>query len=365
MTIYVVILFSIICIFWRRFNYLYHSNYQKSYKLDNLLFWIIPVVYTLMAYFRHKNVGTDYAMYYGWFWDPQEVEPGFKFIYGIARTLDNPYLVPGISTAIFVIFMLLGFKRLKLEFTTAILFFVISYFSFYILNGMRQAVACSIIFYGLNFIKDQGMTKGNVIKLLLILFIAQLFHPSAVYMIIILGLYFLQSKPVGKKIFILAFILICIGYFTPIIKNMISPILSIFDFYTEKYQQNLDSFFVQNKEKGIIQFIPILVQLGFLYYYVFYNKQEKNHFSSWYYLLFLSLYSASGIEAIDRIQIYLTPSIILFYDTFIYWIAKRESRSKGQDLLIILLVILFWFLYFLLRLMQNTNGIVPYRLYWG
>jgi len=168
----------------------------------------------------------------------------------------------------------------------------------------------------------------------------------------------LKKIKLNKKVYLYSILFITFGYFTEYLKELIYPIISSVEFYNEKYSYNPDFFFEVNKEKGFIQFIPILIQYLFFMLFVLKNFAEKlskkDIFVTNYYFIFLFLYSFSGIESIDRLQLYFIPSIIFFYDMLLF---KRKNNS-----LLGVLVIVFWVAYFTIRILQGTNGIYPFEL---
>ncbi|MFD1862007.1 EpsG family protein [Planococcus chinensis] len=330
---------------------------------------LIPIICYLLylAIFRSLDVGTDYKMYHNFYLTGEYAEK-FDFfvvmIYELAHHEGNFLIFTFLITGLFLIFNLLAIKKITYNFFVSFTLFILSFYFFFVFNGMRQAVAIAVIFLAVYFIQKEHMKKKDFLIFLSLVFIAMQFHFSAIFMFPLILLRFFK---VDKKIILIAFSLTVIGYFTPFIKNNIGYSLAVIDFYAQKYENDLDFFFLVNKEKGILQFMPVIIQYAFLYY-SFKLKKPENIYEKFlinYYLAFLFLYSASGVEAIDRLQYYFYPSIILFYDYLINTICLNKGIQKHTkqgyiNRIIGIASISFWFLYFILRVNQGIGGINPY-----
>lgn len=333
--------------------------------------FLIPVIGVLfyMTVFRSLNVGTDYSMYYN-FYLRGNYESFFDFfivlIYDFAREKGNFLVFTFITTALFLIFNLWAIKRISYNFFVSFTIFILSFYFFYIYNGMRQAVAISLIFMAIYYIRKEELKVKDVFLYIICMLSAVLFHFSAIYMMPLIALRFVK---VNKKTVVIAFILTTLGYFLPFTKDIYTSLLMNFEFYVEKYGSQSDVFFSVNKEKNWLEFLPVIIQFIFLYYSLTLIdiKNISNRFVINYYLGFLFLYGGAGIEAIDRLQLYFYPAIILFYDYLIFAVNKKHEikhqigiLSSGN--LMVLFSVSFWFLYFILRVLQGTHGISPYNL---
>lgn len=360
---YLLLLFFSLIIFIIRFKFLYVKGYDKRNVYDYLLISIIFISFLSLAYLRNTTVGTDYGMYYSWFDHLPTIitEIGIRYIYIISSIFNNPKLITGISTCIFLVFMFHGIKKMSIQTTTAIFFFISSYLIFFILNGMRQAISISILFLGFYIIKEKSFSFKWLLAFSFMIFLASLFHTSGIYGCIFILFWYLKNKKLSKKIIIYGFIFVLIGYFTSLIRDFIAPVFNLFEFYLKKYEGNLSYFFIQNKDKNILQFIPIIIQFIFL---LLNNKYKKgaNYFSDWCYMSYLLFYSATGIEAVDRFQLYFYPSIILFYDELVFNIMNSKFQFKRNRVIILGSIVIFWCMYYILRLLQNTHGIYPYQI---
>lgn len=334
--------------------------------LNRIFITSIFIFLFFLSYFRGINVGTDYFLYYRFFQTElykEFFDPFIVKMFDVSVYFDDFRIITLISTIIFLTIFFYLQKKFAYNPVNFTLMFVLSFLYFFFLNGLRQALAMSILWIGLMCLKQPNL-KGKI-KFVVMVIIAAQFHISA-YMA--LFFFFISKLRVNIPLLTLSFFLVTMGFFTDFIRDNIESLLLTIDFYRNKYINNLDYFFSVNKEKGIIQFIPIFVQFIFFFMWLVFKKWkdfEGDKMIESYYLFYLLFYSASGIEAVDRFQFYLYPSIIFFYDMIMFYFIKYGKTKKEMIIswFFCFLVVTFWFLYFVLRLIQNTHGVVPYLLW--
>ncbi|MGP7818739.1 EpsG family protein [Niallia sp. 01092] len=336
----------------------------------NKIYVVVFVLFTLLfSVLRNISVGTDYEMYSYFFYNrnfTEKFDPAINLIYWISLLFNNFQLFAILTTLIFLLVTLFLVKKYSYNIIASLSIFTLSYFYYLIFNQTRQALAIVILWIGVLAI-NKNKKRGLLIFIPSILVAAQ-FHFSAYLTFGFLIFYFVK---VNRKVLILGFLIVVFGYFTDAIRSVVSPILTSITFYEAKYSTELTEFFNQNKEKGIIQFLPILVQFVFLYLWIEFKARKfisvkYGLFLETYYFCYLFLYCVAGIEATDRFQFYLYPSIIFFYDMVFYHLLSPIVSGKNERLfrlILFIIIIIFWFVYYLLRLFQNTNGIVPYLLW--
>ncbi|WP_426272409.1 EpsG family protein [Exiguobacterium sp. R-17] len=343
----------------------YFGIFKNKYKIDNnytMIFFIIFLFFSLflfyMSVYRSLSVGTDTQSYYNYFWNKSYLILFETAIISIYKIIEHSNDFTYFFIICFVIvygFSLFALKKNMYNFWISYSLFILSFLFFLSYNAVRQSMAISIIFFAMQFIIGNKTSNQSYIKYICLVYIATLFHVSAwIALVFVL----LNKIKINKKVYLYSILFITFGYFTEYLKELIYPIISSIEFYNEKYSYNPDFFFEVNKEKGFIQFIPILIQYLFLILFVLKNFAEKlskkELFVTNYYFIFLFLYSFSGIESIDRIQLYFIPSIIFFYDMLLF---KQKNNS-----LLGISIIVFWVVYFTIRILQGTNGIYPFEL---
>ena len=317
----------------------------------------------LLGIYKGISVGTDSLMYYAFYLNNSYygMEPVVYFFYEIARKFNNYLLFQFFMFVIFLFFIFRGIKKHCPNYLIALLFFILTFTFYTSFNQIRQIVAASLIFYFINYLVSN---KKNKIKFIALIFLAVLFHKSAIFLLFFL---LIPLKRINLKLVISIFVATIILYFIPHFKNIIGEIIISFsEFYGNKYENNLSFFFQMNKEKGVIQLIPIIIQMIFLIVSYFYSNNSI-HNKPLYYLISniviinLALYSLSGIEAIDRLQLYLSVFNIYFYSFYTHQLLN--DPKKYRRIMMLTIIILFWGLYYALRLYSNNQGIVPYSFF--
>ncbi|MBY0124238.1 EpsG family protein [Bacillus sp. S/N-304-OC-R1] len=330
-----------------------------------LFFWFMILLG--LAAFKGVEVGVDYPMYYSFFLNKAYIdllEPGVSFIYELAVKYDNFYVFSVSVYFAFLFFIFLGIKKNLPNYLISLLFFILTYTYLNSYNQIRQMIAVSIIFCFVNYLLTNN--KGDRLKYIIVIFLALLFHNSVIFTIL---LFFIPKKKFNSKLVIPLFLLTIVLYFLPGFKNMVGDIIiNISGIYAEKYTTNLDFFFEVNKDKGILQLIPVIIQMIIVSISLYFPEDEKDlkinyklyHFSTNLVIVNLWLYSLAGIEAIDRIQIYFSCFNLYYYPILIHLLLNSKRRFHG---LFVILIAGFWILYFALRLYINIAGVVPYRLF--
>ncbi|MBP1943290.1 hypothetical protein J2Z26_003068 [Bacillus luteolus] len=333
---------------------------------STIFFWFIILL--AFASLKGENVGVDYPMYYGFFLQENYhalLEPGINFIYDIAVHFDSFYIFAASVYFLFLFFILLGIWRNSPNYLISIFLFIIMHIYYNAFNQIRQLIAVSIIFcFAHILVSNKKLDKLIYFSILLL---ALLFHNSAIFLFI---LFFLPKKTFHPKVVIPLFVVTAVLYFIPSVKNQIGElIISISGTYGEKYSQGTYNFFGVNKEKGLMQFIPVVIQMFIVSCSLYLTKSKANlhindrlyQFSTNAVVVNLCLYSLAGIEAIDRLQIYFSCFNIYYYSYLLHILFNYENKLIGQ--LFACFIVSFWILYYILRLMINVHGVVPYKLF--
>ncbi|WP_412178107.1 EpsG family protein, partial [Planococcus glaciei] len=153
-------------------------------KVMRILF-LIPVIGFLfyITVFRSLNVGTDYLMYYNFYVRGDYIEI-FDFfivlIYDMARNKGDFIFFTFSITGLFMIFNLWAIKKISHNFFVSFTFFILSFYYFYIYNGMRQAVAISLIFMAVYYVQKDRLKIKDLLLYTFFMILAILFHVSAI-----------------------------------------------------------------------------------------------------------------------------------------------------------------------------------------
>lgn len=347
----------------------YYLVSQEIYVSKNkitLLIWFIILLG--LAAFKGIMVGVDYPMYYGFFIQKSYIgliEPGVSFIYDLAEKYQSFYVFSLGVYFLFLFFIFYGIKKNSPNYLISILLFIIMHIYFNSFNQIRQLIAVSIIFCFVNYLMTDK--KMDRFKYILVILLALLFHNSAIFLFV---LFFIPKKTYRPKLVIPLFLMTIALYFIPSFKNQIGQLMvSLSGFYGEKYSLGSYNFFGVNKEKGLLQLIPVIVQMMIVTISLYFPKFNKNlnindklyHFSTNAVIINLCLYALAGVEAIDRLQIYFSCFNIYFYSYLIHLLLNDNKKRYGQ--IFVIFIFAFWLLYYTWRLMINVHGIVPYSFF--
>jgi len=372
MLIYLLLVLAIFyCLFLSRVLIVKNMNEDSNVIFvdrKNITLFIWFVILLGLSVFKGVGVGVDYPMYYGFYLYKTYIgliEPGVSFIYDLAVRFDTFYVFSFGVYFIFLLFIFLGMKRHLPNYLIGLLFFLLTYTYLNSYNQIRQMIAVSIIFCFVHYlITDKKIDK---LKYVIIILIALLFHNSAIFTLLF---FFIPKKRFSGKVVIPLFLLTISLYFLPGFKNIIGDLIINFSgVYAAKYTANPDFFFEVGKEKGLLQVIPVIIQMFIVAISLYVPKDNSKlnmnyqlyHFSTNLVIVNLWLYALAGIEAVDRLQLYFSCFNLFYYPILIHLLLNGKQKGLGQ--LFILFIIFFWGLYFVLRLVINIAGVVPYSLF--
>lgn len=321
--------------------------------------WLLLIAFCLLlvlAAFRGQTVGTDSAMYARFFYARtyEEFELAVHGLYAFAQYVGLYELVPFMLAALFLAGMLRGIYKHCPNDAIGLLLFVLTFVYLTSFNQMRQLVAAALIFCCIGLLLKKGFRK---LQFAVVIVIASLFHQSALFLFVLFVVPRRRFHPLLIAVFF-AFATVC--YFTPAVKETVGVVIStVSSFYEEKYAEQA-TFFQVNKQKGVLEFLPIAVQMGIVLAACYYPRQGEPFFQlvTNVYVLSLLLYAWSGIEAIDRVQVYFSLFAIYFYSMFIHSLLQAPNQLLGK--FTVGFVLLFWGGYYVVRLLGNHQGIVPY-----
>ena len=371
MLIYLILPLSVIyCLFLSRLTIIRNTNLVNDevfYYRNKIILSLYFVLFFILAVFKGITVGTDSSMYYSFFLSKSYsiVEPGVGFFYDLAVRFDQFLIFQIGCYTIMLFFIYYGIKKYSPNYLISILLFLLMHIYYTGYNQLRQMIAASIVFCFVNYLLSDK--KTDKFKFIFIILLALLFHNSAIFLFL---LFLIPKKVFSSKVVIPLFLITIVLYFIPSFKNVVGDILSsVSGFYGEKYQQKLDFFFAVNKEKGLLQLIPVIIQMIFVTISLYFPKEKLKlnindrlyQFSTNIVIINLCLYSLSGVEAIDRLQVYFLCFYIYYFSIVIHRLLNCRKRLHGQ--ILVISIIAYWILYYMLRLFTNVHGIVPYRFF--
>lgn len=234
------------------------------------------------------------------------------------------------------------------------------------MNIIRQELAIAIILYFFGFLK-----KKKYLIFSIIVFIATLFHSSALFFLILIPLGNIRVK---KQYFIYSFIviaIICI-YIGPLV-NSFSGILSI-----ESNNKDYSTYLLNNRHgvgyintSSISEFIvALLIYIIVAYYYVLLRKSCNNMnkkidmynenieiFGTMLYFLFVT--STFKMNVISRLSYYFLPIVLIALPKAI----SKSIRRDNKRIIIYSIygLLLIKYIFTVVILADTLYGVTPYR----
>ncbi len=318
--------------------------------------WLIVLLFSLVAGLRAISVGIDTKTYHTIFTHVSNgnienifgIEKGFIYICEVLlRVWDsNQFLLFMFGLISYALCIFRFWKhREYIAFRWAVLFYCVLFFAFS-LNGLRQFVAASIVFFATGFIKE-----GKYIKFAIAILIAVQFHLSAFvgFMYLFFEILFLKYYGLKRK-FTILLVTGVVGLF------LISMLSSILSRYLNYFDTKTESF-------GLMLVVKIALLLASSVILERVQDPEEQNFwrsNRFYYLIGLLLTTLSYIYLYaGRVGIY----FYLFEGIYIGYLFKRKTRTSFVLLLkCAYIAILLYYVY--QNMTSGSNGELPYRFFW-
>ncbi|MGG0848189.1 EpsG family protein [Peribacillus simplex] len=323
-----------------------------SPKLFLLIFSII--LYLISA--TRFDIGTDYDLYQGIFYDGTEgllgLGWGFQWISDLFRFLglDYQYFI-AFNSLIFIIavtYFIYTFSEYK-YISLITLLGTYSYFSSF--NGFRQFSSISIVLISLILFFHR---KKRVYAFILFIISLGLHRSSLMF----LPLFFINYIPVKKKMFLSVMFISLISLFLvpESIKNLLfDKILNANSFFEDKYAGTIHA---EGVERGITN------KMFYLFYWimtfrVILNKFKTNEKVNWLDKVFLLYFIVNSFlpysNLVKRISYLLELMALYMIPKFI---SSNNSKLIRNVLKVSIIIIFLIRLVYVLN--QNGDGVVPY-----
>ncbi|MFU1898416.1 EpsG family protein [Escherichia coli] len=322
-----------------------NANYIKFFSFF-LLFFISSV---------RVGIGTDYYSYENIFNLIEQgaqvgTEPIFYLINLISSKFDFGFR--GVIVITSFLFLYPIFKCIDNRITIWVVFYFLMSFYLYSFNTIRQGIAISISCFSIYKL----LIDGNKVKYIFIVFLASLFHSTA--LIGLLVLFFRKfCLPWWGNI-----ILIVVFYF--IAQSSISYLLNSSLFLSSKYSFYANTDYIDAAKLGsgvglVIQLIPYFVIIVFHKYIFLSENISKFSVNTSMALIFVKILMLN-IGIFYRFEYALIPMLSIVFSE----IACRYNKSLINMFLFIYLF--SWVvLQFELGLFNNANEIIPYQSIFG
>lgn len=324
-----------------------------------VVFLVLTLSYLLLI--RDSSIGTDTENYIFMLTIMEEsvtsvaaltalnIEPGFVLSsYFLKLILNNDFIVLFCFALITYGFYIKGAIKNNLNlaiFIAAIFSYTGLYFMSF--NVIRQCIALSIIFFGINF-----LTSNSNKKFIITCLVAAIFHYSAIICILFIPLYRYRNI-LYRNWYILAGTTIGSSYF------FIKLIISL----GERYSGYLISDDVTNLPSITMFSFYIFIFIFSILLFKFIDPKLRDHFKfySVLYTIYISLclfFYISGLsnQGLVRISLYFMWPIIFIID-----FALKSIKDRNTRYFLNVLVITFLSFFFIYSLAHKGVELVPFK----
>lgn len=358
--IFYILFFLIICITSIQYYFRFVINDFRESKI-NLKYqpWLVTLVLMTVILGLRYRVGTDYMNYIHIFElyksgaKPIGVEIGYELLNKIILFFGlNFWGVFFISSAITNYFVLKTFHEKSYNFFLSVYILFGIGFIFFQTNGIRQALAISLIFYGTKYLIDK-----NFKKYLLFCLLASLFHISALIMI---PVYWFSRIKLKKFIVILILLIGLIFFVFP--SNLEYILSNILHYLTPTFYRNYLTEIFSNK--GAINTGLFVIGEAFLSIIIYIvlpsNKKLTNQGKVYYNLYLFSILSKlllGRFNVLNRFINYFT----IYHTLFVPYFFSKIKSVKLTKFILFTSILIYYGMQMILGLKVNVHDIIPYQ----
>lgn len=334
-------------------------NFNKKCSVRKLTYYFSFFILVIVNIFRHKSIGSDTGTYLNMYKlinykvkNDLYIEDGYFYYNKILNYLSTNEIFLLIVSGIIIFYAFYKFIKFNsVNIFMSLYFFIGLRYYGSTMNLLRQMIAISIILIIFN--KIEKYEKKRLIGLNLL---AMLFHKSAIVFLIII---FLKKVRYSRKYYIKLNILsVIIFLFSNKLLILITKI-NYFSRYKNYFGgESFTSWNFGNITQVIISFI-----ITFFYYKFFIKNRKKitikNSVYGWI-CSFGLLFSVSSIfgSLLARLALYFT-----IFNIVIIPMLLKKYNNKVVSMCVILFVFLYH--YFTMKLRPEWNFIYPYKFYWN
>ncbi len=329
-----------------------------SQKSKNILIVVSGLILFIFAALRHQYVGRDVPLYFrnyernidvelqsalSWFTNDFK-DPGYYFTaWAFGQWFPNPQVWIAVISAFYMICVCKVIKRYSVEPCLSFIVFLMLGFYSFSLTGLRQTIAMGITLLAFSYCTDR-----KLIRFVITILIASLFHKSSLVFLAVYPLYSLKFS----KWHIFAILIAVVGFifFKEQIRSTLFNLLndSTFDAYMNYEDSNkaytLTNFFVQG---------AMLAFTG-----VYYKKAIKRYPAAilFYNMTLIGVVTqlfASMVAEVFRLSMYFSIANIFTIPMAIH--CEEDTKMRQIEYILIMVVLV---LYIILR------GNINYAFFW-
>ena len=324
----------------------------KKSSMTKIFYVMTAITLVFVAGFR-CHVGTDYAMYEYTFQNRVrdfaensffQNEPGYSFLCWVTSLLGGNFeTIVFLTSAITVfLFVITIYKNTDMLLPTILLYVFLGCWHGPF-NGIRQYLAAAIVFSGLRFIKERKFWKYA-----LVVFIAFLFHSSAIMMIFI---YFIAYNKISIQniLFLILVSLIILFSFT--------EVLEFTGFLLQEDLSDEGAYLV----RSVNTFRILVATVPAVFFLILYqNKPITKEQRFWFNMLIIHsvmMFATSNSAYLARMGIYTMPFSVIGIPELIKGINPKDKKVVTTTILIAFAI--FW-----LYEISNSSSLNHFTFIW-
>lgn len=326
---------------------------QKNKGNNNVicLLTILIVGMTLFIGFRFW-VGTDYGSYYRTYYKYSSMswgelfkvdDPALRIIAKLSSYLiDSPITMFTIAAAIFSTLFVLSIYEYSDDFLLSMFVFVCCGTFLEAFNGVKQATAVSIIFFGYRYIKQK-----NFLKYLITVLVATLFHSTAILILLLYPLFNRKFKFLNVLLIIAISVVLTLSY---------EWIFSLVETITGKKVSLEYTYYVTQ-----VNIYRIAVAIAPCVVIFFCNKESRLESSALCNMLIFNaalMAVTSSSAFLARMGMYSTA----FIPIALVGLRNKINFEKDTKLIFDFVVVIAYFIYFIVSILR-TADLFPYQLF--
>ncbi|WP_434167456.1 EpsG family protein [Peribacillus frigoritolerans] len=329
-----------------RFRHFEINSLLKNKKKTNKFFVFLTTTVLVCVAGLRWGVGTDYWQYSLNYYKYIETdnlwqsiidydEPGIYLLAKVSSWIHNDYssmffVISGVTIILFII--TISKHSNMFAFSILLFLFIGSWHGSF--NGLRQYLACAVLFAGHRYIIERKLLKYTFVVLL-----ASAFHTTALVMF---ALYFVPIKKIGlKQITFLIVVSVTLLYSYNFVMTFVERLLGN-PISSDPYITNEVNFL-----RVAVTFAPLL-----LYTFLTVKNKLKNEDMFYINILFVNaalMFATSGSAYLARIGIYTNIYATLSYPRLL------QFQDKKLELIIKFIIVIFYAFYWNLAISGSDN----------
>lgn len=344
-------------------------------KYKNIICAFVVLVISLLIGLRAYNIGNDTITYhhifnisneYDNFFAPAELEYGYvilmRFIGLFTKNPQIAILVVAFITVTPTIIII--FKHSEMPWLSVILFFLLGIMSDQ-MNILRQSIAMVIVFTGSKFLIDR-----KIIKYIIVVLIATLFHKTALFALIIIPFLYIPVNNV--LVTLIMFLSVLVTALFPYLLGIIGKLFPQYAGYLDSTYfdgsgwlgSTFSLFILISTLFLLLNYTRVPLNKGLVFTFNLYSgmSKPKTYAFEWAFIILI----AGGIVAIaanivSRLTAYYTMFMLLFYPK----IAKSIEFKPARNMFLFLFIALYLARFIIVQILRpEWNFILPYRFFW-